>query len=443
MRTSNRKTRRTGLTQALGIALAGGAVVVAAGCESGARTGWLGLNTQLGEPMFTRAEPPGNAVPGCVGLIQELDVPLIRDVAMNWERIQPAADGPCDFTWSDRIVRAVQRPRVDLLVVFAGVPDWACDGVPEVAGEMWVPSRRHEQAFTQFVSRFVERYDGDGKADMPKLAAPVRSYQFMYEMENIHPAEYAWWLKLFHAAVKAADPEAAVVLGGLRSPGVKMVAEPHEGYPEWFEQLLADSQLRGPAYPYFDVAAFHSFPERYPGRSAFDEAVAYMRQTMADHQLTLPIWLTAYGAGSRSKNLGEQADRLVKWTVRARTLGIQRAYLHCLCDARDPGYGLVREEADGRTVKKPAFDAMAKLVREINDRPDVSFRGEGLYVLSGKDSPRYVIWKEESYDPGQLLISGWWSVETVTGPKVVRQGSEIRLNGSPLIIERTTSPFIH
>jgi hypothetical protein len=173
-----------------------------------------------------------------------------------------------------------------------------------------------------------------------------------------------------------------------------------------------------------------------------------MRQTMAEHQLTPPIWLTAYGASSTPEHQGDQAEKLVKWTVKARTLGIQRAYLYCLCDCQDPGRGpvqccgLVREGADGRTVKKPAFDAMARLIAEINDRRDVSFRGEGLYVLSGPGGARYVIWKEESYDPGQMLMPGWWSVQTLTGPKVVRQGSEIRLTGSPLIIERTTSPFI-
>lgn len=422
------------------------AAAMAGGCESGPKQGWVGLNTQIGEPLLPPVDPSGDPGPACLGLLHELDVPHMRDVAMNWGLIQPTPDGPYDFASSDLIVRTAQDARADPLVVFKGVPGWASGRGGEV--DLKLPRRQHADAFVKFVTHYVKRYDDDGRSDMPGLKWPVRSYQFMYEMEDIPPDEYAFWLRLFYESIKAVEPKAVVVLGGLRSPGIKLEDQPFGEYPAYFQRLLAQPELDGPAYPYFDVAAFHCFPTRYPVQPAFDDAVAYMQQVMADRKLALPIWVTAYGAGSKVGTLEVQAELLTKWTMKARSLGIERLYLHCLCDCRDPGNGpvlycgLLRESEEGELYRKPAFHAFQKLVREVSDRPDVAFRGEGYYMLSGKGDPRYVVWHEESYGPGPRLNPGWWSVETLTGPRSVRQGSEVQLNGSPMYVERTKSPFI-
>lgn len=449
MRTSMHTMGRLSGRQICGVVLITLIAAAVAGCDPSARTGWLGLNTQLAEAALRTPDPAHAGPPDAsLALLDELKPPKVRDTAMNWAVIQPQAGGPCDFAFSDRLVLATQSRRADLLAVFRGVPAWAAGDPNARATDIRVPARDHAPAFADFVRRFVERYDDDGRADMPRLAAPVRAYQFLYEMEEIPPGEYAWWLKVFYDSVKSADPQATVVLGGLRSPGLKLVDEPLGDYPTYFERLLADPELAGPAYPCFDVAAFHSFPARHPGRPAFDEPVAYMRQVMARHNLSLPIWLTAYGAGSNPEELNRQVDNLVKWTVKAPTIGIQRAYLYCLSDSGDAGHGsvqncgLIREGPDGQIFRKPAFHAFQKLLTEIQDRPDVSFRGDGMYVLSGTGSPRYVIWREDSYQTGSPLMNGWWSVETPTGPKTVRQGSEITLTASPVLMERTTSPFI-
>lgn len=417
------------------------------GCESPAKTGWLGVNAQFSAPALAPSGP-GPSLPACAGLLEELNVPLVRDMTMNWAAIQPRAGQPCDFAWPDRVVRRVQDAKADLLVAFGGVPDWACGGSTAAGKGPRVPDRALADAFAEFVRRFVERYDQDGREDMPKLAAPVSTFQFICEMEDIPPAEYAWWLKLFRSAVKSANPKATVVLGSLRSPGLKTFDEPNGDYPDYFERLLAEPELAGPGYPHFDVVAFDCFPARYPGRSPFDEPVAYLRQAMGARKLNQPVWLTAFGTSGGPEAELLQAESLVKWTVMVRALGIQRAYVYCLCDCRDPGWGtvkgcgLARETSDGTLVRKKALEAVTKMVREISDRPDVSFRGEGLYVLSGKDKPRYVVWLEEGVDASKTVLRGWWSVERVTGPKTVRQASEIRLTASPLIIERATSPFI-
>ncbi|MBI4580118.1 MAG: hypothetical protein HY718_10480 [Planctomycetes bacterium] len=420
------------------------------GCVSPPSSAWIGLNTGVGGAGRATATRPANGdLPRTFQLVAELKAPLVREAIMNWGLIQPRPGRPYDFAFSDEYVRSAQQANADVLAVFQGIPAWA-SVTPNLGNvDPGLPPRQHAQAFAAFVEAFVERYDADGLADMVSLTRPVRAYQFMCEMEDVDVREYAYWLKLFYQAVKKADRRAVVVLGALRSPGVKTFDQPAGDYPSYFEHLLADPELAGPAYPYFDVAAFNSFPVRYPGRSPFDDAVAYLRQTMADHRLSLPIWLTALGCAGKGAKEGELADNLVKWVVKARTIGIERAYWHSLRDADGAGppalqsCGLVRgaDEAQPMTPRA-GFHALRTMIDETRQRPHVAMRGDGLYVLTGRDEPRYVIWRPESHDPSPVLLSGWWSVETLAGTRTVEQGAKLKLTGSPLFLQRTTSPFI-
>lgn len=424
------------------------------GCADPVTTaGWLGLDVQLGyepgEALWPAPRPTPQERDIYFDLIGDLGVPRIRDRYMNWARIQPAPDGPYDFTDADDLIRRAQAARLDVLVVFRGVPAWAAAGGGDVSSRL--PSRDHAESFVGFVRAFVRRYDGDGVADMPGLRRPIRAFEFMQDIDAFPLDEYAYWLKLFYETVKGTDPKAIVVLGSLRTPGLKTYDRPEGDYETCFERLLREPGLSGASFPCFDVVGFQQFPALHPGRSAFDQSVSYLRVTMAQNGLDLPIWLTAYGYDSEAKEEGRQAANIVKWALRARALGIDRAYLHCLWDYRVPGQpgpgrnlGLVREvEAGEVPSRKPAYEAFRTVLREVDARPRVAQRGEGLYVLTGQGEPRYAIWKEESYDPTSTLIPGWWQVRTLSGRTSTRQGTEIRLTATPLFIERVPSPFIH
>jgi hypothetical protein len=78
-------------------------------------------------------------------------------------------------------------------------------------------------AYANFVSKLVERYDGDGSDDMPGLTVPIKHWELMNEPEfqtdivyfQGTPAEYAEVLEATYNAVKQADPEAYIVQGGM------------------------------------------------------------------------------------------------------------------------------------------------------------------------------------------------------------------------------------
>ncbi|MFC1945914.1 hypothetical protein ACFLW1_01800 [Chloroflexota bacterium] len=77
------------------------------------------------------------------------------------------------------------------------------------------------EAYRNFVTRLVERYDGDGIDDMPGLTFPIKHWEIMNEPEfqdmyfQGTPAEYVEVLIVTHDAAKAADPEAQIVQGGM------------------------------------------------------------------------------------------------------------------------------------------------------------------------------------------------------------------------------------
>ncbi len=453
---ANRGERAMCLASYRGAVLLLLAAAILTGCaQPSGKSAWFGLNTQLGhfdlEGRWPAAKTTERDRQIYFDLVSELGVTQIRDLFMSWARAQPAPDAKYDFAISDDLVRRAQAAHTEILAVCWAVPRWAAATSTGPSIDFGVPARAHADAFKAFVRKFVDRYDGDGLNDMSGLRRPIEAYEFMNEMENVPPGEYAWWLKLFYETVKAEDSRAMVSIGSLRSPGIRTVSQPEGDYPTYLERLLAEPSLSGPKYPYFDVVSFHNYPSSYPGRSEFSDALAYIRKTMAARQLNLPVWLTEYGFNSGTQEEDRQKDNIVKWAIKARALGIDRVYLYCLRDYHWPGgagagenLGLVREAAGGEVpTKKPAFRAVATLLRELSERPRVARRGEGLYVLTGKGEPIYILWKEESYDPSSELIPGWWRVRTLNDQTITRQGSAIAVTGTPVFLQNVKSPFMN
>jgi len=431
-------------------------VLLIVGCVEARKPGWLGLNAYLsGSQVGTRAsELAGDVIHERdmqTELLAELGVSRVRDAFMNWGHIQREQGGPLDFSLSDDLVRRAQTVPIQLLSVCWGVPRWAAAGSGASVVDFGVPSRRHADAFVDFVDRFVERYDGDGRKDMPGLQQPIRAYEFMNEIELVPTGEYAYWLKLFHHTVKNADAKATVVLGALRSPGLRIGDASGADDPGYFARLLSDRELSGTGWPFFDVVSFHGYPARYPGRRAFDEPLVYLRQSMANHGLDLPVWLTECGADGNRKQEATQAEDLVKWVLRARGLGIERVYWYCLWDRPrlahpdvQENMGLLSEGVNDRGLhRKLAFQAFGKLLAELENRPTVTRQDEGLYKLTGNmDEPVYVIWRVEGYEPLAVPISDWWEVRTLSGARYKRRGAAIQVMGSPVFLERTRSAFL-
>jgi hypothetical protein len=84
------------------------------------------------------------------------------------------------------------------------------------------PKEEHIKDYKNFIASIVERYDGDGKDDMPGLLRPVYYYQIGNEYGN--PAfwtgsveEYYKLLKIASRTAKSAFPEVKIIPNGLRT----------------------------------------------------------------------------------------------------------------------------------------------------------------------------------------------------------------------------------
>jgi len=80
------------------------------------------------------------------------------------------------------------------------------------------------EAYRRFVTALVERYDGDGKDDMPGLEIPIKYWEVGNEpsMQSRFNTflqgsleDYFKLLKVTYQAVKQADPEVKVVHAGM------------------------------------------------------------------------------------------------------------------------------------------------------------------------------------------------------------------------------------
>lgn len=199
-----------------------------------------------------------------------------------WIDIEPA---PGEYHW-DYVDHQVAEARRRGLEVFAYVgltPDWALPPeAPEIPGigYRFPPDERYAADFERFCSTLAARYRGK-----------VRYYQFWNEPNgcswindagaNGHMANtYVPWLKRWYTAMKAADPECVLAVGGL---------DYHEGVKDGF-RYLEDIYTHGGGDS-FDAVAIHPYGTPLHWKAIHDTYRVLVRHGDGHKKL----WLNEYG----------------------------------------------------------------------------------------------------------------------------------------------------
>ena len=183
-----------------------------------------------------------------------------------WGLIEPK---PGRYVWTfttDRQVERWQNENLAVLVTIWPFADWDQDSChsdkPEAVGmfpgmgsRLYSPCNK--EAYSNWLTAVVERYDGDGINDMPGLKYPIRHWEVLNEPAMQGPEltfyqedsnSYLELLKLSHQTIKAADPNSQVLLGGQAGMQSKFV--------DYWQPIIQG------AAGYFDIGNIHSISSR-------------------------------------------------------------------------------------------------------------------------------------------------------------------------------------
>jgi hypothetical protein len=239
-------------------------------------------------------------------LIHQAGVVWIRGVPCNWRDVQPR---PGQWNWSacDENLNDVTSVGMQPVVLFSYSTSWCTTASPGARSLHWYPPCDYQQ-FSNFVFHLVARYgatphpelEGDGggpygqgkvqywevgnEPDVPgSLALPAGSSP--QDAASI----YAHLLRAAHDAIKSADPNAQILIGGLAHGGGAGQTQ----RPDFLRAVLTD-----PTYPggeSFDVMNFHTYGDQATFQQELQSVHAAFAQAGVPEK---PIWVTEAGHAS-------------------------------------------------------------------------------------------------------------------------------------------------
>jgi hypothetical protein len=314
-----------------------------------------GVGTDLASPEVTRKTQDRTAT-----ALRDVDARWAR-LIMNWTDSVEPSDGlynPTTLSTFDRAVDLARGAGHKIIVTVQKSPTWANNGLDES-----VPPVDNSE-LAEYMGFLAARYAGE-----------VQAYEVWAEPNHLaawprgpNPVEYAWMLRTVSPSIRAADPNAKVLFGGLSGNDY-----------EYLEQLYSAMPDIG---DYFDVMATHAYVDsgRSPeaawlddnGRIAAGAFSAYreVRATMAAHGDTKPIWLTQFGWSTTTlPGLGVSPETQADYLTRAYKCLEQDPYVEVAA-----WFSLRNQSGDNtwrgqlgmmsrNFTPKPAYDALRGYVR--------------------------------------------------------------------------------
>lgn len=119
----------------------------------------------------------------------------------DWQTMQPRADAPIDFAHLDRMIVEYQKAGVrDVMLGLRSRSKWASKSYHFNP----TPKPQHVDDYRKWIGAIVERYDKDGRNDMPGLRYPVRYIEIGVEFSSYEPEPVGEYLAMLGVAYKAA-----------------------------------------------------------------------------------------------------------------------------------------------------------------------------------------------------------------------------------------------
>ena len=401
-----------------------------------ARRGELGQSTAPGSastsshrvylPLVARQVPRSFTVFGVqmYGVLASPDAKLDRAQTasvswvrwpFDWASIEPSDTTPENYKWAstDANFAAANTAGLNVIATMTYNPSWAASS----------PNGRFDLsgvgAFVEFMTAVVERYDGDGRNDAP--GSPVVNYWEIYnEPDGTDPmraryygigywgpygADYAQMLCAIYPAVKAASPNARILLGGMA----------YDNFTEdggHFAKAFLDNVLAAGGGSCLDAVAFHYYPPFEPVWAPYGPGLSgkanYLRSKLNSYGLTgVPLYVTETGHHSTNdpswpSTPAIEAGYVIKLFTQAMASNIAAAIWFTWLDLS--GYTLATGLLDVNGQPKLAYDALkaartklgnATFQRRLSNSETGSSDVEA-YLFRGTSAPLYVVWANSS-----------------------------------------------
>ncbi len=303
-----------------------------------------------------------------------------------WQALDPTpAPGDLDWAGPDAMIAGAAKRGIAVFPYLFSTPDWVsridapdCDpaSCPIVAPR----SPRTLAAWREFAAAAVARYGPGGEfwRENPELPeSPVRTWQIWNEQNSpsaYAPApsveDYAELLRVASEAIRARDPGASIVVGG-------MFGTPFKGQPpaltaaDFLRRLYAVPEITET----FDAVAAHPYAAHVTG---VDEQVSAVHDEVLRAADDAKVWITEVGWSSaegdsplergpegQAENLAGAYDLFLSkreaWRIEGVIWYSWRDFTGLeICDWCAQS-GLFEE---GSLTAKPAWDAFASLPRE-------------------------------------------------------------------------------
>jgi hypothetical protein len=316
----------------------------------------FGLNTHLAS-RYT--ELGSMAVPA--DLVAQAGARWARE-DIQWARVQPTPD-TWDWSYTDAAFRALAERGISIVAVLGHPPGWATPDPSDFAGTVSF-SVPDPGLFARFAAAAAERY-----------GAQIKHWEIWNEPDNPlfwkpapDPRAYADLLERASLAIRAAAPDARVLLGGINP---------------FNTSFLKQVALSG-AWGSFDILAIHPYVDPASPEQGNLAAAADGVRALAAQWGEKPIWATEIGwasgpadhdpAGTLDEQ--DQAALLTRGMLLLWHAGVERIFWYALKDDPNNLYGLVALGA-GRadfSRPKPAYYAFQTLNRATDGAELVGLR---------------------------------------------------------------------
>lgn len=386
--------------------------------DCGPQTGW---GMPLGVQMYGQTGAENSLYP----FLMESGAHWVR-VTFDWRAIEPENTTPDQFAWGS--ASRATGAAIGTCIKIIGTLDYTA-GWAGTAGSRSPIQPEMLDEYVAYVQAVVERFDGDGINDVPS-GQVVDFWEFYNEPDfetadgisygwGLSGAQYAAMLKAVYPAVKAANPRAQVVFGGV-------AAEWFRDENGLFTRSFLDDVFAAGAGDYFDVMNIHCYP--FPANcvkwgsgntTGLIEKIDAVRAKMNAFGFSKPIILTEVGWHSSSaieahpSDDETQARRMVQLLTQGVAADAKVVIYWMLKNPQSPdpnvlGYpydtGLVTN--DPEPVKKPAFTVYRTLVDRLGN-------AKFLHTVSPATSPTNLeAYRFRDRATNQIFYVTWLNPET-------------------------------